>query len=211
MKEGIVMIELINLTIETRHPILTNVNYTFHDNIIYGIVAENGTGKTTLFRIMVNLLRAKDGDILFDGMVAEKRMQDIFYFESVEWLDRNLSGLDYLRFVKNIWKSNVDIIQIIEEWDMSEYIKIPTRKYSLGMKQRLVIGLYLASDAKYLIMDEITNGLDEDNRKHFFKQILDLKSQGKTILLSSHYKDEIIAYCDTVLQIQNHELVEVTL
>lgn len=211
MKEGIVMIELINLTIETRHPILTNVNYTFHDNIIYGIVAENGTGKTTLFRTMVNLLRAKDGDILFDGMVAEKRMQDIFYFESVEWLDRNLSGLDYLRFVKNIWKSNVDIIQIIEEWDMSEYIKIPTRKYSLGMKQRLVIGLYLASDAKYLIMDEITNGLDEDNRKHFFKQILDLKSQGKTILLSSHYKDEIIAYCDTVLQIQNHELVEVTL
>lgn len=205
------MIELINLTIETRHPILTNVNYTFHDNIIYGIVAENGTGKTTLFRTMVNLLRAKDGDILFDGMVAEKRMQDIFYFESVEWLDRNLSGLDYLRFVKNIWKSNVDIIQIIEEWDMSEYIKIPTRKYSLGMKQRLVIGLYLASDAKYLIMDEITNGLDEDNRKHFFKQILDLKSQGKTILLSSHYKDEIIAYCDTVLQIQNHELVEVTL
>lgn len=205
------MIELINVIIETRHPILTNVNYIFHDNIIYGIVAENGTGKTTLFRTMVNLLRAKDGDILFDGMVAEKRMQDIFYFESVEWLDRNLSGLDYLRFVKNIWKSNVDINQIIEEWDMSEYIKIPTRKYSLGMKQRLVIGLYLASDAKYLIMDEITNGLDEDNRKHFFKQILDLKSQGKTILLSSHYKDEIIAYCDTVLQIQNHELVEVTL
>lgn len=211
MKEGIAMIELINVIIETRHPILTNVNYIFHDNIIYGIVAENGTGKTTLFRTMVNLLRAKDGDILFDGMVAEKRMQDIFYFESVEWLDRNLSGLDYLRFVKNIWKSNVDINQIIEEWDMSEYIKIPTRKYSLGMKQRLVIGLYLASDAKYLIMDEITNGLDEDNRKHFFKQILDLKSQGKTILLSSHYKDEIIAYCDTVLQIQNHELVEVTL
>lgn len=205
------MIELINLTIETRHPILTNVNYTFHDNIIYGIVAENGTGKTTLFRTMVNLLRAKDGDILFDGMVVEKRMQDVFYFESVEWLDKNLSGLDYLAFVKNTWKSNVDINQIIEEWDMSEYIKIPTRKYSLGMKQRLVIGLYLASDAKYLIMDEITNGLDEDNRKHFFKQILDLKSQGKTILLSSHYKDEIIAYCDTVLQIQNHELVEVTL
>ena len=205
------MIELINITIETRHPIVTNVNYTFHDNFIYGIVAENGTGKTTLFRTMVNLLRAKDGDVLFDGMNAEKRKQDIFYFESIEWLDRNLSGLDYLKFVKNIWKSDVDINRIIEEWDMGGYVKIPIRKYSLGMKQRLVIGLYLVSDAKYLIMDEITNGLDEDNRKHFFKQILELKNQGKTILLSSHYKDEIIAYCDTVLQIQNHELAEVSL
>lgn len=211
MKEGIVMIELINITIETRHPILTNVNYTFNDNVIYGIVAENGTGKTTLFRTMVNLLHAKSGEILFDGVEAEKMMKDIFYFESVEWLDKNLSGFDYLKFVKNIWKSNVNINQVIEEWDMGGYIKIPTRKYSLGMKQRLVIGLYLVSNARYLIMDEITNGLDEDNRKHFFEQISELKAQGKTILLSSHYKDEVIAYCDTVLQIHNNELVEVSL
>lgn len=203
------MIELKNITIETRHPILTNVDYTFHDNIIYGVVAENGTGKTTLFRTMVNLLHAKSGEVLFDSVDAEKKMQDIFYFESVEWLDKNLSGLDYLRFVKNTWKSDVDINQIIEEWDMGGYIKIPTRKYSLGMKQRLVIGLYLVSDAKYLIMDEITNGLDEDNRKHFFQQILNLKKQGKTILLSSHYKDEIVAYCDTVLQIHDRTLIEV--
>ena len=78
------MIELKNITIETRHPILTNVDYTFHDDIIYGVVAENGTGKTTLFRTMVNLLHAKGGEVLFDGVVAEKKMQDIFYFESVE-------------------------------------------------------------------------------------------------------------------------------
>ena len=204
MKEGIAMIELKNLTIETRHPIVSNVNYTFLDNMIYGVVAENGTGKTTLFRTMVNLLNAEGGEVLFDGANSEKMMKEIFYFESVEWLDKNLSGLDYLSFVKNTWKSDVDIKQIIEEWDMGGYIKIPTRKYSLGMKQRLVIGLYLVSNAKYLIMDEITNGLDEDNRKHFFKQILELKKQGKTILISSHYKDEIIAYCDTVLQIHNN-------
>ncbi|WP_278567740.1 ATP-binding cassette domain-containing protein [Amedibacillus dolichus] len=78
------MIELKNITIETRHPILTNVDYTFHDDIIYGVVAENGTGKTTLFRTMVNLLHAKGGEVLFDGVDAEKKMQDIFYFESVE-------------------------------------------------------------------------------------------------------------------------------
>lgn len=208
MKEGTKMIELKNLTIETRHPILNEVNYTFHDNQIYGIVAENGSGKTTLFRTMVNLKRAKTGTVLFDKALAEKKMKDIFYFESVEWLDKNLSGMDYMKFVKNIWKSGLNIEDVIKEWDMEEYIKLPTKKYSLGMKQRLVIGMYIISDAKYFIMDEITNGLDEENRKHFFQQIGQLKKE-KIILLSSHYKDEIATYCDIVLQICDFKLEEV--
>lgn len=88
MKEGIAMIELKNLTIETRHPIISNVNYTFLDNMIYGVVAENGTGKTTLFRTMVNLLNAEGGEVLFDGANSEKMMKEIFYFE---------------RGIQNIW------------------------------------------------------------------------------------------------------------
>lgn len=209
MKVGNDMIELHNLSIETRHTILINVNFTFLDHHIYGIVAENGSGKTTLFRTLVNLRKAKSGTVLFDLYPAEKMMKDIFYFESIEWLDKNLTGLDYLKFTKNIWKSSVKVEDVIMDWDMCEYIKLPIKKYSLGMKQRLVIGMYIVSDSKYLIMDEITNGLDEDNRKHFFQQIRELKEKGKTILISSHYKDEIVEHCDHVLQIRNSTLVEV--
>lgn len=204
------MIELKDITIETRHPILKNVDYLFKDCYIYGVVAENGSGKTTLFRTIMNLLHPKSGEILFDGNIVEKMLDQVFYFESIEWLDKNLSGLDYLKFVKALWKSNVEITEILDLWDMGEYIKVPISKYSLGMKQRLVIGLYFISDAKYMIMDEITNGLDEENRKHFFKQIQNLKNKGKTILLSSHYKDEIIESCDTVLQIKQNQLYEVS-
>lgn len=205
------MIELHDLSVETRHTILNNVSYAFYDNKIYGIVAENGSGKTTLFRTMVSLKRAKNGRILFDDTSAEKNMKTIFYFESIEWLDKNLTGLDYMKFVKRMWKSEIEIKDIIKEWNMEDYCKLPIKKYSLGMKQRLIIGMYIISDAKYLIMDEITNGLDEENRKHFFQQIRKLKETGKTILLSSHYKDEIIAYCDTVLQICDAALIEVSL
>ena len=159
---------------------------------------------------MMNLLQPKSGKILFEDKSIEQMLGCIFYFESVEWLDKNLNGLDYLRFVKSLWKSNVQISDIINLWNMEEYIKIPISKYSLGMKQRLVIAMYFVSDAKYMIMDEITNGLDEENRKHFFKLISDLKSKGKTILLSSHYKDEIIEVCDKVLQIKQNQLCEVS-
>lgn len=205
------MIELRNITIETRHPILNNVDYTFSDERIYGIVAENGSGKTTIFRSLVDLKKPLTGTILFDNQSVEKVLGKVFYYESIEWLDKNLSGMDYLKFVKTTWKSDLTIADIVESWKMGEFINIPTKKYSLGMKQRLVIAMYLISNAKYLIMDEITNGLDEENRKVFFQQLLDLKNKGKTILISSHYKDEIVKYCDVVLEIKKNTLSEVPL
>ena len=205
------MIELKNICLYTRHPILNDVNYVFLDQKIYGIVAINGSGKTTLFRTMVNLRKAQGGKVLFDHQSVELKRSEVFYFETAEWLDRNLNGYDYLSFVKKLWNSSVDLDEIIETWKMKDFIKIPIKKYSLGMKKRLIIAMYLTSDAKYMIMDEITNGLDEDFRNLFFKVIIDLKRQGKTILLSSHYKDEITEYCDVVLQIKNNQLSEVSL
>ena len=92
----------------------------------------------------------------------------LFYYESIEWLDGNLSGMDYLRLIKNIWKSGLNLGDEIDYWEMSDYIRLPIRKYSLGMKQRLVIAMYFLSQAKCWLMDEITNGLDEYYRQKFF-------------------------------------------
>lgn len=69
------MIELKNITIITRHPILNDVSYVFLDNKIYGIVAENGSGKTTLFRALVNLIKIKNGKIFFDDCFVEKKTE----------------------------------------------------------------------------------------------------------------------------------------
>lgn len=90
------MIELNNLCLYTRHPILDGVNYNFSDQNIYGIVAINGSGKTTLFRTMVNLRKAQGGQILFDHQSVESVRSEVFYFETTEWLDKNLNGYDYL-------------------------------------------------------------------------------------------------------------------
>ncbi|MBP3852307.1 MAG: ABC transporter ATP-binding protein [Erysipelotrichaceae bacterium] len=203
------MIQLQNLTIETRHPIVRNIHYTFQLGKIYGIVSENGSGKTTLFRTMVHLIDPKEGKILFDGKPVESCLKDVFYFEDVEWLDGNLKGEDYIAFVKKMWDSKADIKPVIQALNMEEYIRIPIKKYSLGMKQKLIIGMYLISDATYLIMDEITNGLDDQNRKRFFEILKEWKKRNKTILLSSHYKDEISEFCDIVLQIRGKKLKEV--
>lgn len=202
------MIEFKNLTVETRHPIITSVDYSFNEGNIYGLVAVNGSGKTTIFRTMMGLLEPKIGQIIFDKEFVSQKKHEIFYFENNEWFDNNLTGMDYLKFVKDIWKSNKLINDIVDTFKMQDYINIPIKKYSLGMKQKLIISMYLLSDATYLIMDEITNGLDEDNRKIFFRELIELKKQKKLILISSHYKEEIEKYCDIVIFIKNEKLVE---
>lgn len=205
------MIELQNITIKTRHTILKDVSYIFKDETIYGIIAINGSGKTTLFRTMMDLIKLDKGTILYGGSPIEKQLGRIFYFENIEWLDKNLSGLDYLDFVKASWNSDIDVRKVIEEWKMDEYVKLPIKKYSLGMKQRLIIGMYIVSDANYMIMDEITSGLDEDNRKLFYQNVEELKRKKKTVLISSHHKEDIMNICDTVLKIENEKLVELAL
>ena len=62
--------------------------------------------------------------------------------------------MDYLRLIKNIWKSGLNLRDEIDYWEMSDYISLPIRKYSLGMKQRLVIAMYFLSQAKCWLMDE---------------------------------------------------------
>lgn len=201
------MLSIKNLTIETRHPILTNFSYDFQPGNLYGIVARNGSGKTTFFRTVMGLLPPRSGHISWKGKEPlDKR--DFFYDETSEWFEGHLSAWDYLTFVKAQWQSSVSLDEVIKTWGMGEYVKLPIKKYSLGMKQRLLIALYQVSDAKCLIMDEITNGLDETSRRIFFDVLSGLKQEGKLIILSSHYQEDIEEHCDFILHLKN-QLLEV--
>ena len=195
------MITLTHVTLKTRQVILQDADFTFKKGRIYGLLAINGSGKTTLFRAISKLLPLSSGHIAVSP--------SLFYYESVEWLDGNLSGMDYLRLIKNIWKSDLNLGDEIVYWEMSDYINLPIRKYSLGMKQRLVITMYFLSQAKCWLMDEITNGLDEYYRQKFFDRLAQIDRQEQLILLSSHYKEELVDVCDTIVTIYQGQIEEV--
>ena len=197
------MINLTHVTLKTRQVILQDADFTFKKGRIYGILAINGSGKTTLFRAMSKLLPLGSGHIAASP--------SLLYYESVEWLDGNLSGMDYLRLIKNIWKSDLNLGDEIAYWEMSDYINLPIRKYSLGMKQRLVITMYFLSQAKCWLMDEITNGLDEYYRQKFFDRLAQIDRKEQLVLLSSHYKEELMEICDSIVTIHQGQIEEVPL
>lgn len=197
------MLSINQLTIATRHPILTDFSYDFEPGKLYGLVATNGSGKTTFFRSLMGLLPVRSGKVSWQGGASRR---DFFYYESSEWFEGHLSAWDYLTFIKAQWQSAVSIDDVIKIWGMGEYIKVPIKQYSLGMKQRLLIAMYQVSDAKCLIMDEITNGLDETSRRIFFEVLNLLRQEGKLVILSSHYQEDIEAHCDVVLHLKNQRL-----
>ena len=194
------MITLSNVTIKTRQTIIKNIDFTFNKGNIYGIVAINGSGKTTLFRAISQLIPVNSGNII--------TLSSLFYYENIEWFDLNLSGIDYLNYIKNIWKSTQNLNDEIDFWEMNDFIYLPIRKYSLGMKQRLLIAMYFISQAECWLMDEITNGLDEYFRTKFFNRIDELNRDNHLIILTSHYKEDLNKVCDKLLTIENGEIKE---
>lgn len=194
------MITLNQVRLKTREMILKDIDFTFEKGNIYGMVAINGSGKTTLFRAISQLISVNSGKIIAPS--------SLFYYETIEWFDGNLSGIDYLLYIKNVWNSSQNLEHEIEYWEMSDYIHLPIRKYSLGMKQRLLIAMYFMSQAECWLMDEITNGLDEYYRTKFFNRLTEIHSQ-QLIIISSHYKEELMNVCDKIVKIENCRIEEV--
>lgn len=194
------MITLNQVRLKTREMILKDIDFTFEKGNIYGMVAINGSGKTTLFRAISQLISVNSGKIIAPS--------SLFYYETIEWFDGNLSGIDYLLYIKNVWNSSQNLEHEIEYWEMSDYINLPIRKYSLGMKQRLLIAMYFMSQADCWLMDEITNGLDEYYRTKFFNRLKEIHSQ-QLIIISSHYKEELMNVCDKIVKIENCRIEEV--
>lgn len=194
------MITLNQVRLKTREMILKDIDFTFEKGNIYGMVAINGSGKTTLFRAISRLISVNSGQIIAPS--------SLFYYETIEWFDGNLSGIDYLLYIKNVWNSSQNLEQEIEYWEMSDYIYLPIRKYSLGMKQRLLIAMYFMSQADCWLMDEITNGLDEYYRTKFFNRLKEIQTQ-QLMIISSHYKEELMNVCDKIVKIENCRIEEV--
>ena len=204
------MIEIKNVSIETRHNILKDVNYIFEDGKIYGIVAINGSGKTTFFRTLVKLLHQSSGQIKFDMKSVDELRKNVFYYESQEWLDKNLSGMDYLHFVSSMWPSDKRIDSIVEYWSMEEYVKLPIKKYSLGMKQRLGIACALMECPDLILLDEPINAIDEKGVPKIWEALQEEKQRGALIMLACHDTEELTSLADRIITIEEGKICSIS-
>lgn len=185
--------------------VLHNVSHEFEEGKIHGIVGNNGSGKTVLFKCICGFLYPSKGKIFVDYQQVGKDMdfpEDMGIIIETPGFLPYQSGMQNLKILASLRKKIDDktIRKTIQQVGLDADIKKPVSKYSLGMRQRLGIAQAIMEDPLMLILDEPFNGLDKHAVKDMRKLILELKAKGKTILLASHNQADIDELCDTVCE-----------
>ena len=183
--------------------VLKYVSISFEKGKIHGIVGCNGSGKTVLFKCICGLMHPEEGVILVNGKRVGRDVdmpEDIGAIIEAPGFLPNYSGYKNLRFLANIRRKigKEEILNVLKTVGLDPESRKHVGKYSLGMRQRLGIAQAIMEDPEILILDEPMNGLDNAGVQDIRALLLELKAQGKTILLASHNHEDIAALCDTV-------------
>jgi len=187
---------------------LHDISFTAAPGELFGIIGPDGSGKTTLFRILTTLLLADSGTAIVDGYDVVKDFkairQRVGYMPGKFSLYPDLTVQENLQFFASIFNTrveeNYDLIQDIYS-QIAPFKDRPAGKLSGGMKQKLALSCALIHRPSVLFLDEPTTGVDAVSRKEFWEMLKRLKQQGITILVSTPYMDEA-GLCDRVLLIQ---------
>lgn len=185
--------------------VLKHVSLTCETGKIYGLIGRNGSGKTVLLKCVCGLVIPTSGEVRVWGQSVGKDVdfpENIgFIIESPGFLLQE-SGLSNLKHLASI-RGKIGIDEIRKSMDtvgLDPNLKLHVGKYSMGMRQRLGIAQAIMEKPKLLVLDEPMNGLDNQGVEHMRSVLLSLKEEGVTIVLASHFKEDIAYLCDEVYQ-----------
>lgn len=210
------MLDLQGVTVEfAGRTILNDINITFHQGEMIGLVAPNGTGKSTLMNVIMNYLKPTRGKVLFrDGLSYSSKSNEVEIHQIVSMMPdqsdlyNHLSGREHLKMYAMMWKSNPKRInETIEALNMGHYVDKKTGSYSLGMRQRLCFAMQIVSDTEIMLMDEVMNGLDPNNVEIISKMLMKKKEEGKMIMIASHLLDNLEQYADRIFLFKQGKLI----
>lgn len=211
------MIEIVGLTKKYgSFYALQDLNLTIEEGTVFGFVGANGAGKSTTFSILATLLQPTAGDAFINGMSVTKNAHEvrkqIGYMPDFFGVYDQLKANEYLDFYGASYgiapkEREVLIPKLLELVNLShkryDYVDLLSR----GMKQRLCLARALIHDPKILILDEPASGLDPRARVEMRDILKELKSMGKTILISSHILPELAEMCDSIGVIDSGKLI----
>lgn len=191
--------------------IIKNLSLTVTKGEVYGLLGANGAGKSTAIECILGTKKADRGEISILGMNPYKDRKKLFEQVGVQFQEANYP--DKIR-VKELceetaclYHSPADYNKLLEQFGLAEKRNVLVSELSGGQKQRLFIILALLPNPQVIFLDELTTGLDTKARRSVWKNLQKLKSKGLTIVLTSHFMDEIEELCDRIGILRDGEFV----
>ena len=194
-----------------------DVSFEIREGELFGLLGPNGAGKTTTVKMLTTLLIPTSGAASVQGFDVVAQAEEVrrrigFIFGGERGLYWRLSGVDNLRYFASLYSIDPEVTKkripfLLEMVGLNGRGDEKVQGYSRGMKQRLHVARTLLHDPAVLFLDEPTLGLDPVGAREFRQVILDLQSEKKTILLTTHYMFEADALCDRIAVINHGRII----
>ncbi len=205
------MIDIQNLSFSYgSNAVLENISMKLEEGRIYGLLGENGVGKTTLLTLLCGLKKTENGSVCIDGADPYKRqpslLQSIYYLPD-EVMPYNQSGTRFARYSGKFWPGfDMDkFVSIMKEFETDPDQKMS--KMSAGQLKKTYIAFALACNTKYLFMDEPTNGLDIPSKAQFRKAVGLYTAEDSTIVISTHQVRDLENIIDPIIILDRRDVL----
>ena len=194
--------------------IVEDISFDMHEGEIIGLLGPNGSGKTTIMRMLVGLTKTTKGEVYcFEkplGLGKVKMLKEVGAMIETPEFYNYMSGWSNLKQMARVCGKKVSrarMKELVEFVGLSKVIRKKVKTYSLGMRQRLGLAQALLNDPKILILDEPVNGLDPQGVQDFRNKLKEIAATGVSILISSHLLDEIEKVSDRVIVIEKGRII----
>ena len=194
---------------------LDDVSAQFNGGVLYGVIGPAGAGKTTLFRIMLNLMRANSGVVQYHengrGIAFENIQNRIAYMPQSQSLYPDLSVAEHLNFFRKLYGiSDSDFVrkksELVHLARLDNFLDRPAGKLSGGMYKKLGLICALLRSPQIMLLDEPTNGVDPISRREFWDLLTDAGVRGILVIMSTAYMDEAERCGNVILMEHGHVL-----
>ena len=190
---------------------VNNVSFSVSRGTVFGLLGANGAGKSTTIECILGTRKADGGQVSVLGLNPRENRKKLFEKVGVQFQETNFQEQITVRELCEVtaclYQNAANPVDLLTRFGISDKQKSPVKDLSGGQKQRLFIVLALIPNPEVVFLDELTTGLDAKARREVWKILAGLKKKGLTILLTSHFMDEVEALCDQICILKNGEIV----
>ena len=182
--------------------VVDHLDLSVQSGTVFGLLGTNGAGKSTAIECMLGTRRADAGTVRLLGQDPKKHRRTLFERIGVQFQEgdyqKEIKVSELCEETASLYRSPADWRNLCEQFGIGDKANTPVKGLSGGERQRLFIVLALIGQPELVFLDELTTGLDAKARRGVWKTLEQLKEQGLTIFLTSHFMDEVEALCDEI-------------
>ncbi len=189
-----------------------SISFDVYEGEIFGLLGPNGAGKSTTLEIIETLRQKTSGSVFVNGLDIDKNPDEIKKIIGVQLQTSGfypgLTLVELINLFNGLYNKKVDPITLLKKVNLEDKYKSKSKELSGGQKQRFSIATTLINDPKIIFLDEPTTGLDPQARRNLWDLIREIRDNGTTVIITTHYMDEAEQLCDRIAIMDKGQIIK---